>query len=75
MFMFTRFQVNRYVVKFGKMVVNVDYYIVLIELVKVKRFLDNEYLEDIECVSDFRYFFVKVKCCYSFRKSDFFYNL
>ncbi|RMX61549.1 hypothetical protein pdam_00013725, partial [Pocillopora damicornis] len=35
-----------------------------------KRFLDDEYLEDIECVSDSRYFFFKGKCCHSFRKSD-----
>lgn len=68
--MFTRLQVNRHVVKSGKMVTNVDHDTVLTELVKAKRFLDNEYLEDIECASDSRYFFVKAKCCHSFRKSD-----
>lgn len=66
---------NCYILKFGKVIVNVEYYIVLIGLVKVKCFLDDEYLKDIECVSDFRYFFFKGKCCYSFRKSDFFYNM
>ena len=39
-------------------------------LVKARRFLDDEYLEDIECASDSRYFFFKGKCCHSFRKSD-----
>ena len=48
----------------------VDHHTVPTRLIKARRFLDDEYLEDIECVSDSRYFFFKAKCCHSFRKSD-----
>ena len=68
--MFTRLQMNRHVLKSGKAIANVDHHTVPTGLVKARRFLEDEYLEDIECVSDSRHFFFKGKCCHSFRKSD-----
>ena len=59
--MFTRLQMNHHVLKTGKAFTG---------LVKARRFLDDEYLQDIECVSDSKYFFFKGKCCHSFRKND-----
>ena len=68
--MFTRLQMNRHILKSGKAIANVEHHTVPTGLVKARRFLDDEYLEDIECASDSRYFFFKGKCCHSFRKSD-----
>lgn len=39
-------------VNFGKRVVNVEYYLILINLRKVKIFLEDEYLKEIEVNSD-----------------------
>ena len=68
--MFTWLQMNRHVLKSGKAIANVDHHTVPTGLVKARRFLDDDYLEDIEYASDSRYFFFKAKCCHSFRKSD-----
>ncbi|CAH3108012.1 unnamed protein product [Pocillopora meandrina] len=70
MTMFTRLQMNRHILKSGKAITNVEHHTVLTRLVKARCFLDDKYLEDIECASDSRYFFFKGKCCHSFRKSD-----
>ena len=67
--MFTRLQMNHHVLKSGKTIGNIDHHTVPTGLVKGRRFLDDEYLEDIECTSDSKYFF-KGKCCHSFRKND-----
>ena len=68
--MFTRLQMNHHVLKSGKAIGNVDHHTVPTGLVKARRFLDDEYLENIECTRDSKYFFFKGKCCHSFRKSD-----
>ena len=68
--MFTRLQMSRHVLKSGKAIANVDHHTVPTGLIKARRFLDDEYLEEIECVSDSRYFFFKTECYHSFRKSD-----
>ncbi|XP_073237731.1 uncharacterized protein [Porites lutea] len=68
--MFTRLQMNHHVLKSGKTIGNIDHHTVPTGLVKARRFLDDEYLEDIECASDSKYFFFKGKCCHSFRKND-----
>ncbi|KAL9967600.1 hypothetical protein ACROYT_G025862 [Oculina patagonica] len=73
--MFTRLQMNHHVLKTGKAIGNVDHHTVPTGLVKAMRFLDDEYLEDIECASNSKYFFFKGKCCHSFRKNDAPHNL
>ena len=64
--MFTRLQMNHHVLKSGKTIGNIDHQTVPTGLVKARRFLDDEYLEDIECASDSKYFF-KGKCCHSLK--------
>ena len=66
--MFTRVEMNSFVIKSGKAMANKDHHIVSTGLIKARRFLDDEYLEEIECASDSKHFFFKGKCCYSFRK-------
>ena len=66
---------NHHVLKSGKTIGNIDHHTVPTGLVKARRFLDDEYLEDIECASDSKYFFFKGKCCHSFRKNDPSHNL
>ena len=61
---------NRHILKSGKVIANVEHHTVPTGLVKARRFLDDEYLDDIECASNSRYFVFKGKCCHSFRKSD-----
>jgi len=68
--MFTRADMNRHIMNSGKSFANKDHHSVPTGLRKAKRFLDDEYLEDIECASDQRYFFFQSKCCHSFRKND-----
>ena len=53
-----------------RLIGNIDHHTVPTGLVKARRFLDDEYLEDIKCASDSKYFFFKGKCCHSFRKND-----
>ena len=68
--MFTRLEMNRHIMKSGKSIADKEHHTVPTALIKAKRFLDDEYLEDIQCASDQAYFFVKSKCCHSFRKHD-----
>ena len=49
--MFTRLQMNHHVLKSGKTIGNIDHHTVPTGLVKARRFVDDEYLEDIECTS------------------------
>ena len=57
--MITWLQTNRHVLKSGKAIANVDHHTVPTGLVKARRFLEDKYLEDIESVSDSRYFSLK----------------
>jgi len=68
--MFARLEMNRHIMKSGKSIADKEHNTVPTALIKAKRFLDDEYHEDIRCASDQRYFFVKSKCCHSFRKHD-----
>ena len=68
--LFTRVEMNRHIMKSGKSIANKDHHTVPTGLIKAKRFLEGEYLEEIQCASDKRYFFFKSKCCDSFRKND-----
>ena len=65
--MFTRLEMNRHITKSGKSIADKENHTVPTALIKAKRFLDDEYLEDIQCASDQRYSSVKSKCCHSFR--------
>ena len=56
--------------KSGKSIADKEHHTIPTALIKAKRFLDDEYLEDVQCASDQRYFFAKSKCCHSFRKHD-----
>ena len=67
--MFTRVEMNRHIMKSGKSIANKDHHTVPTGLVKAQRFLDDEYLEEIQCTSDHIFFF-QSKCCHSFRKND-----
>ena len=68
--MFMRVEMNGFVMKSGKAIANTDHHTVPTGLVKARRFLDDEYLEDIECASNSKHFFFKGKCCHSFKKSE-----
>lgn len=70
MSMFTRVEMNRHILNSGKSMADKDHHMVPTSLLKAKRFLDDEYLEEIQCTSDQRYFYFKSKCCHSFRKND-----
>ena len=47
---------DRRLMKSGKSIANKEHHTVRTALIKAKRFLDDEYLEDIQCASDQRYF-------------------
>ena len=68
--MVMRLKMNCHIIKFGKSIADKEHHTLPTALIKAKRFLDEEYLEDIQCASDQTYFFVKSKCCHSFRKHD-----
>lgn len=68
--LFTRAEMNTHIVKSGKRLANKDHHSVPTMLRKAKTFLDDEYSENIQCVSDDKYFFFKAKCYHSFRKKD-----
>ena len=68
--MFTRLEMNCHIMESGKSIADKEHHTVPTALMKAKRFLGDEYLEDIQCASDQWYFFVKSKCCRSFRKHD-----
>ena len=61
---------NSFVIKSGKAIANKDHHTVPMGLIKARRFLDDEYLEEIECASNSKLFFFKGKCCHSFKKSE-----
>ena len=50
--MFIRVEMNNHVVKFGKSIANKDDHTDSNGLIKARRFLDDGYLEDVECTSD-----------------------
>ena len=56
MSMFTRVEMNRHILNSGKSIADKDHHMVPTSLLKAKRFLDDEYLEEIQCTSDQRYF-------------------
>ena len=68
--LFTKAERNEHVVNTGKRIANKDHHSLSINLRKAKRFLDDEYLENILWVSDNEYFFFQAKCCRSFRKNE-----
>ena len=68
-------EINSFVMKSGKAIANKDHHTVPTGLIKARHFLDDEYLEEIECASDSKHFFFKGKCCHSFRKSESPHNL
>ena len=68
--MFTRVEMNSFVIKSGKAIANKDHHTVPTGLIEARRFLDDEYLKEIECASDSKHFFFKGKCCHSFRKTE-----
>ena len=55
--MFTRLEMNHHIMKSGKSTADKEHHTVPTALIKAKRFLDDEYLEDVQCASDQRYFF------------------
>ena len=61
---------NIFVIKSGKAIANKDHHTAPTGLIKARRFLDDDYLEEIECASDSKHFFFKGKCCHSFRKTE-----
>ena len=61
MSMFTRVEMNSFVMKSGKAMANKDHYTVPTGLIKARCFLDDEYLEEIECASNSKHFFFKGK--------------
>ena len=68
--MFTRVEMNGFVMKSGKAIANKDHHTVPTGLLKARRFLDDECLEEIECASNSKHSFFKGKCCHSFKKSE-----
>ena len=50
--MFTRVEMNSFVMKSGKAIANKDHHTVPTGLIKARRFLDDKYLEEIECASN-----------------------
>ena len=52
---------SSFVIKSGKPIANKDHHTVPTGLIKASRFLDEEYLEEIECASNSKNFFFKGK--------------
>ena len=67
---FSRAEMNQHIASSGKKVGNADNHSIPTNLRKVKTFLRDEYLKDIEANSDQRYFYLRAKCYHSFRKND-----
>ena len=61
---------NQHVANSGKRVANADYQSIPTNLRKVKTFLKDEYLKEINANSDQIYFYLKAKCFHSFKKSE-----
>lgn len=68
--LFSRAEMNRHIENSGKQIANKSNNTVTTGLRKAKRFLDDEYLEEIQCAFDQKYFYIKSKCCHSYRKND-----
>ena len=66
----TRVEMNRHIMNSGKSIADKDHHTVPTGLIKAKRFMNDEYLEEIQCTSDQRCFYFDSKCCHSFRKND-----
>ena len=66
--MFTRLQMNHHVLMSGKIIGNIDHHTLPTGLVEARRFSDDEYLENIECASDSKYFFFKGSAVIVFEK-------
>ena len=67
---FTRAKMNQHVANSGTRIANAEHHLIPTNLKKVKTFLKDEYLKEIEANSDQRYFYLKAKCYHSFRKSE-----
>jgi len=67
---FTRGEMNEYIVRSGKNIGNKDHNSVPTTLRKVKTFLEDKYLHEILAASDQKCFYFKAKCYHSFRKND-----
>ena len=67
---FSRAEMNQHIESSRKKVGNADNHSIPTNLRKVKTFLRDEYLKDIEANSDQRYFYLIAKCYHSFRKND-----
>ena len=61
---------NHHIVKSGKSIADKEHHTMPTALIKTKRSVDDEYLKDIQCVSNQTYFFVKSKCCQNVKKHD-----
>ncbi|XP_031556748.1 uncharacterized protein LOC116293463, partial [Actinia tenebrosa] len=68
--MFTRAEMNNHVTRSGKNIANKKCNSVPTSFRKAKTFLEDEYLHSIETNDNQRCFYVKSKCCHSFRKND-----
>ena len=67
---FTRAEMNQHIANSGKRMANTEHHSIPTNLRKARTFLNDEYLKDIEANSDQRYFYLRVKCYHSFKKSD-----
>ena len=67
---FTRAEMNQHIESSGKRVGNADHHSIPTNFRKVKTFLKDKYLKDVEANSDLRYFYLTTKCYNSFRKKD-----
>ena len=70
---FTRAHMDNHIKKSGKNIANKEHHSIPTGLVKSPerlKLLEDEYLESIRCSHDQSYFYVKAKCCHSFRKND-----
>lgn len=68
--MFSRAHMDAHIKNSGKKIGNTDNHSIPTGLRKAKTFLEDEYLEEIRCSSDQRYFYTRAKCCHSYRKND-----
>jgi len=68
--MFTRAEMNNHINRTGKNVAGKSNNSIPTNLKKAQTFLQDEYLHCIETNSDQRHFYVRAKCCHSFKKND-----
>ena len=61
---------NQHTANSGKRITGAEHHSIPTNLKKVKTFLKDEYLKEIEANSDQKYFYLKAKCYHSFRKSE-----